>query len=67
MLLGLPILVNGQVGFSPYVDSLAGLADTSNIKLLVRQLSGDTSVVINGQTHTFTTRYAGSTQNQLIL
>lgn len=65
MFVGLPILVAGQVGFSPYVDSLASLADTSNIRLIVRQLSGDTSVVINGQPHTFTTRYAGSTQNQL--
>ncbi len=63
--LGFPIFVNGQVGFSPYIDSLTSLADTSNIELLVRQLSGDTSVIINGQTHTFTTRFAESTQNQL--
>lgn len=61
----IPFLGTAQVGYSPYVDSLANLADTSNMELLVRQLSGDTAVVINGQTHTFTTRFAGSTQNQL--
>lgn len=51
-----PTACLAQVGYSSYVDSIVGLTDTSNIKLIVRQLSGDTSVMINGELHTITTR-----------
>jgi len=65
LLIALPLLSSAQVGYSTYVDSVVGQTDTSNLKLLVRQLSGDTAVLINGQPHTFTTRYAYNPQNEL--
>lgn len=44
------------VAYSPVIDSLIGHVTESTVSLLVRQLSGDTTVVVGGETKTITTR-----------
>ncbi len=44
------------VAYSPVIDSLIGLVTESTVSLRVRQLSGDTTVVVGGETKTITTR-----------
>ena len=44
------------VAYSPVIDSLIGHVNESTVSLLVRQLSGDTTVVVGGETKTITTR-----------
>lgn len=44
------------VAYSPVIDSLIGLVTDSTVSLLVRQLSGDTTVIVGGETKTITTR-----------
>lgn len=56
---------SGQLAYSPEVDSIVSQTDTTNLVLLVRQLSGDTSVVIGGQPHTLTSRFLYDPQNEL--
>lgn len=46
-----------QIAFSPYVDSLSRLATHNSVLLLIRQLAGDTTVTINGQTTTIQSRH----------
>lgn len=45
-----------SIAYSPVIDSLVGLIDNSTVALRDRQLSGDTSVFVNGTTQTITTR-----------
>lgn len=42
--------------YSPVVDSLIELVTDSTVSILVRQLSGDTTVVVGGEAKTITTR-----------
>jgi subtilisin-like proprotein convertase family protein len=44
------------VAYSPVIDSLIGLVTESTVSLRVRQLSGDTTVLVGGETKTITTR-----------
>ncbi len=46
-----------QIAYSPYVDSLSQLATQNSVLLLIRQLAGDTTVTINGQTSTIQSRH----------
>ncbi len=45
-----------SVAYSPVVDSIIGLVTDSTVSLLVRQLSGDTTIVLGGETKTISTR-----------
>jgi subtilisin-like proprotein convertase family protein len=54
----LPVInSHAQIAFSPYVDSLSRLATHNSVLLLIRQLAGDTTVTINGQTTTIQSRH----------
>lgn len=58
----IPVLtagINGfpQLAYSPFVDSLTGLATHNSVLLLTRQLAGDTTVIIDGQTTTIQSRH----------
>ncbi len=44
------------VAYSPVIDSLIGHVTQSTVSQLVRQLSGDTTVVVGSETKTITTR-----------
>lgn len=46
-----------QLAYSPFVESLSQQVTDQNIILLLRQLSGDTTVTINGQTSTINSRH----------
>jgi subtilisin-like proprotein convertase family protein len=50
--------VNGQtaIAYSPVIDSLLGLCTFESVSIADRQLSGDTSVLVNGETQSITTR-----------
>jgi subtilisin-like proprotein convertase family protein len=48
---------NAQIAYSPYVDSIIQLADHNSVLLLTRQLAGDTSVTVNGELVTITSRH----------
>lgn len=52
-----------QLAYSPFVESLSQQVTDDNIILLLRQLSGDTTVTINGQTSTITSRHYLSAGN----
>jgi subtilisin-like proprotein convertase family protein len=52
-----------QLAFSPLVESLTQQITDQDIILLLRQLSGDTTVTINGQTSTINSRHYLSTGN----
>jgi subtilisin-like proprotein convertase family protein len=45
-----------QTAYSKWVDSVQMSLDTSHMKLLVKQLSGDTSIEVNGSLYTLITR-----------
>ncbi|PKP02849.1 MAG: hypothetical protein CVU14_02785 [Bacteroidetes bacterium HGW-Bacteroidetes-9] len=51
------IKLEAQIAYSPFVDSLSQLATHSSVLLLTRQLAGDTTVTINGQTTTIQSRH----------
>ncbi|MBK9358773.1 MAG: M20/M25/M40 family metallo-hydrolase [Bacteroidales bacterium] len=46
-----------QIAYSPFVDSLTQLATHNSVLLLTRQLAGDTTVTVNGQTTTIQSRH----------
>lgn len=50
------LISNAQYGHSPVIDSLVHQITDSTLSLLDRQLSGDTSVLINGITDTIQSR-----------
>jgi len=52
-----------QIAYSPFVDSLSELATHNSVLLLTRQLAGDTTVTINGQTVTIQSRHYLSPSN----
>ncbi len=57
--------INAQLAFSPFVDSIASLSTDDDIMLLERQLSGDTTVTIDGQIKTISSRHYLSIGNEL--
>ncbi|HLN52878.1 MAG TPA: M28 family peptidase [Lentimicrobium sp.] len=52
-----------QLAYSPFVDSIAALSTNEDILLLERQLSGDTTVTVDGQVITINSRHYLSTGN----
>lgn len=61
--LNTPGNLKAQLAYSPFLDSLIQLADHQSILLLTRQLAGDTTVVINGQTTTISSRHYNNPNN----
>lgn len=59
----IPRNTHAQWGYSPLVDSLAGQVTDSTVSLLVRQLSGDTTVVIGGLTDSILSRHSSHADN----
>lgn len=59
------VSVKAQIAYSPYVDSIQQRVDTSNLKLIIRQLSGDTIANINGQDTVIFTRVLDHPHNAL--
>lgn len=51
------IRLSGQIAYSPFVDSLSQLSTHPSVLLLTRQLAGDTTVIINGETTTIQSRH----------
>jgi subtilisin-like proprotein convertase family protein len=52
-----------QYGYSPSIDSLVLQVTDSSLSLLDRQLSGDTTVIINGITDSIKTRHSNYADN----
>jgi subtilisin-like proprotein convertase family protein len=48
--------LKAQIAYSPVIDSLIYLSTPSSVSLTVRQLSGDTTVMLDGTPQTITTR-----------
>lgn len=46
-----------QIAFSPFVDSISELVTNQSAMRLLRQLSGDTTVTVNGQVTSITSRH----------
>lgn len=59
------LTINAQYGYSPFIDSLTLQVTDSSLALLNRQLSGDTSVMIGGNTCTIVSRNAYYSGNAL--
>jgi subtilisin-like proprotein convertase family protein len=59
------LISNAQYGHSPVIDSLVHQITDSTLSLLNRQLSGDTSVFINGNTDTIKSRSYTDPDNDL--
>lgn len=62
VLLLFPLLFAGisgktQIAYSPFVDSLSQLATHNSALLLIRQLTGDTTVIVNGESVTIQSRH----------
>lgn len=57
--------VKAQLAYSPFVDSISSISDAESILLLTRQLAGDTTVSVDGQTVTISSRHYLSTGNAL--
>ncbi len=55
--------VTAQIAYSPFLDSIIQLADENSVMLLTRQLAGDTSVTVDGQTYTITSRHYNNQGN----
>lgn len=51
-----PSGLKSQVAYSPVIDSVIHLSTPATVSLTVRQLSGDTTIILNGSTQTITTR-----------
>ncbi|HLO89537.1 MAG TPA: M20/M25/M40 family metallo-hydrolase [Lentimicrobium sp.] len=52
-----------QIAFSPFVDSISGLVSNQSAMRLLKELSGDTAVLVNGQLTTIFSRYYLSNYN----
>lgn len=61
----LPFSGKTQIAYSPVIDSLISLTNEQSIILLTRQLSGDTTVLIDGQIKTIRSRHYNSPDNLL--
>lgn len=57
--------VKAQLAYSPFVDSISSISDAESILLLTRQLAGDTTVSVDGQEVTISSRHYLSTGNAL--
>jgi hypothetical protein len=55
--------VYSQAGFSPKIDSVINLSTNNILSKLIREFSGDTSTVINGNTYTLLSRHSQSVHN----
>lgn len=60
----LTVSIAAQIGYSPVIDSLIAETNDSALSLLNRQLSGDTTVMIDGEEYTIATRFYSSTGNE---
>jgi Zn-dependent M28 family amino/carboxypeptidase len=60
-----PAFVSAQVGYSRTVDSIVNLVSETVISKFDRELSGDTSVILNSQTDTILSRNFTSSYRQL--
>lgn len=56
LLLLLLSVTKAQVAYSPVIDSIIYLSTPASVSLAVRQLSGDTTVMLDGSSQTITTR-----------
>ncbi len=54
-----------QLAYSPLVESVSASASNERILLLIRQLSGDTTITINGEIKTISSRHYLSSGNAL--
>ncbi len=57
--------LNAQIGYSPLINELIQETNDSTLSLLNRQLSGDTSVTIDGNPYTIVSRYYSSEGNAM--
>ncbi len=57
------ISIKAQFGYSPAIDSMVNLVTLESLTLLDRQLSGDTTVIINGNVDSIMSRYSNSIYN----
>lgn len=51
------LAMKAQLAFSPFVDSISDLATTQSSMRLLKELSGDTTVTVNGQVTTIASRH----------
>lgn len=65
LLLFLILNCKAQLAFSPLVESVSATANNERILLQLRQISGDTTVTINGQVSTISSRHYLSPGNAL--
>lgn len=56
---------HAQIAYSPFVDSIVQQTDHNSILLLTRQLAGDTSVMVNGNLVTITSRHTMNPMNSV--
>lgn len=54
-----------QIAYSPFLDSIVQQADHNSVLLLTRQLAGDTSVMVNGELVTITSRHTNNPMNPI--
>jgi hypothetical protein len=54
---------NGQIGYSPRIDSVINLSTVSTVSKLDRELSGDTSTIIGGSPYTIVSRHYSTASN----
>ena len=56
---------NAQIAYSPFLDSIVQQADHNSVLLLTRQLAGDTTVTVNGELVTITSRHTFNPMNSI--
>jgi len=56
LLIMVPWTLKSQIAYSPVIDSLINLATPGTVSLTVRELSGDTNVLVGGTPQTITSR-----------
>ncbi len=56
---------NAQIAYSPFLDSIVQLSDHNSVLLLTRQLAGDTTVMVNGELVTITSRHTNHPMNPI--
>lgn len=57
--------LKAQLAYSPFVDSISSISNAQSILLLTRQLAGDTTVSVDGQIVTISSRHYLSNGNAL--
>ena len=56
---------NAQIAYSPFLDSIVQQSDHNSVLLLTRQLAGDTTVMVNGELVTITSRHTLNPMNSI--